>query len=101
MGSNDHGVLPGMAWAPWGGAGESGFGRLNGIVGIREMTIPTHVAHSLSPKLKKLHWYPYNDEQAVVVKGIARILGTPGLANKAAGARDVLQHLGKTMKSRF
>lgn len=101
MGSNDHGVLPGMAWAPWGGAGESGFGRLNGIVGIREMAIPTHVAHSLTPGMKKLHWYPYDDAQATVIKGIAAVLGARSTQQKLDGVKDVLSHLGKAMKSRL
>ena len=101
MGSNDHGVLPGMAWAPWGGAGESGFGRLNGIVGIREMTVPTHVAHSLNPKMKKLHWYPYNEDQTKVLKGIGAVLGGRTIGTKIDGVKDVLGHLAKTMKSRL
>ncbi len=101
MGSNDHGVLPGMGWAPWGGAGESGFGRLNGEIGIREMAIPTHVAHSLSPKMKKLYWYPYDREQATVLRGIAALLGSPDRGAKVAGIGQVLRHIGKAMKSRL
>lgn len=101
MASNDHGVLPGMAWAPWGGAGESGFGRLNGILGVQEFAIPTHVAHSVAPKMKKLHWYPNDGAQEKVLRGIARVVGERKLPAKLPGVKSVLGGLSKAMKSRL
>lgn len=100
MASNDHGVLPGMAWAPWGGYGESGFGRLNGILGIQEFSVPVHVAHSVSSKLKKPYWYPYDDAQEKVMRGLAKVMGGRGLGAKVAGAGEVLRSIGKVLKER-
>ncbi|MGH2698203.1 MAG: aldehyde dehydrogenase family protein, partial [Actinomycetota bacterium] len=40
---NCHAEAAAVPWAPWGGTGQSGYGRLNGIYGLRELTMPTHV----------------------------------------------------------
>jgi succinate-semialdehyde dehydrogenase/glutarate-semialdehyde dehydrogenase len=101
MGSNDHGVLPGMAWAPWGGAGESGFGRLNGFLGVQEFAIPTHIAHSLTPRMKKLHWYPNDEAQESALRGITAAVGARDVGAKVAGVKAVLSGLGKAAKSRL
>ena len=101
LGVNDHGVLPGFAWAPWGGAGESGYGRLNGVIGIREMAIPTHVAEALSPTMKKMIWYPYNREQESLLKGMAKLMGARGIGAKIEGIGEVLGNLPKVIKTRL
>lgn len=101
MQSNDHGILAGMGWAPWGGLGESGFGRLNGILGIQEFAVPVHVAHSLSGKMKKPYWYPYDDDQEVLVRGLAKLMAAKGAATKLSGAGAVLKTIGKVLKSRL
>lgn len=101
MGINDHGVLPGMAWAPWGGAGDSGFGRLNGVLGVQEFAIPTHIARSISPGMKKLHWYPNDASQENVLRGITAILGSRTTGEKLSGVKRVLGGVAKALKSRF
>ncbi|HET7481989.1 MAG TPA: aldehyde dehydrogenase family protein [Actinomycetota bacterium] len=101
LGANDHGVLPGYAWAPWGGAGESGFGRLNGVIGIREMAIPTHVAHALSPSMKKPIWYPYDRSQEVVLRGIAKVMAARDWGTKLEGIGEVVANFPKVLKSRL
>ena len=101
LGMNDHGVLPGFAWAPWGGAGESGYGRLNGVIGIREMTIPTHIAEALSPTMKKMIWYPYNREQESMLKGMAKLMAARGIGAKFEGLQAVLGNLPKVIKTRL
>jgi acyl-CoA reductase-like NAD-dependent aldehyde dehydrogenase len=101
MASNDHGVLPGMAWAPWGGAGESGFGRLNGTLGVQEFAIPTHVAHSVAPTMKKLHWYPNDEGQEKVLRAIAKIVGERHMSDKLPAVKTVLGGLSKVMRSRL
>ncbi|MGH2694528.1 MAG: aldehyde dehydrogenase family protein [Actinomycetota bacterium] len=101
VGSNEHGVLPGMPWGPWGGVGESGFGRLNGELGIREFTIPTHVAHNLTPKMKKLYWYPYDEDSAAAFRALATVLGARGLPAKAGAVKDLLGAFGRVVKTRL
>ena len=55
--NNDHASTVGAVWTPWGGVGESGYGRINGIYGLREFSVPVHVARSIAPE----------DEEGVVV----------------------------------
>ena len=101
MESNDHGVLPGMAWAPWGGVGESGFGRLNGTLGIQEFAVPVHIAHNISPKLKKIYWYPYNSEQEAMLRGFAKVLAARTLSEKLTGVKEAAANFGRTIKTRL
>lgn len=97
---NDHGVLPGVPYAPWGGQGESGFGRLNGKYGIREFAIPVTVAHNASPKLPRVWWYPYTDEQSELFKGISAVLGAPTWSAKLGGVKQIAGNVTKVLKSR-
>jgi acyl-CoA reductase-like NAD-dependent aldehyde dehydrogenase len=101
VGSNEHGDLPGMPWGPWGGVGESGFGRLNGEIGIREFTIPTHVAHNLTSKMKKLYWYPYDEDSAATFRALSTVLGARGIGAKAAGIKELLGRFGRVVKTRL
>jgi succinate-semialdehyde dehydrogenase/glutarate-semialdehyde dehydrogenase len=51
---NGHGETGGAPWAPWGGVGESGYGRLQGTAGLLEFVVPTTVARNLTPKMKRV-----------------------------------------------
>ena len=101
LSANEHGALPAMGWAPWGGTGESGFGRLNGVYGIREFAVPTHLAESLTPKLQKPYWYPYNAAQQKVVKGLVGVLGGRSLGDKVAAVKEISAGYVKTLRSRL
>jgi acyl-CoA reductase-like NAD-dependent aldehyde dehydrogenase len=98
--TNDHGDMPGMPWAPWGGMGESGFGVLNGKLGLREFAKPTTVAHTV-PFRKKLWWYPYTEETDALFRANSAILGAPTVAEKLRATRDVIKLMPKVMKSRL
>ncbi|MGH2753398.1 MAG: aldehyde dehydrogenase family protein [Actinomycetota bacterium] len=99
--SNEHGTLPGSAWGPWGGYGESGFGRLNGVLGIREFAVPTHVSHSLAPKTKKLWWFPYDDDTEAAWRGLAGVFGERELPAKVGHVKDVVAAYGKALKNKL
>lgn len=101
LGANEHGAVPAMGWAPWGGTGESGFGRLNGIYGIREFAVPTHHGESLMPKLRKPYWYPYDETHEKVVGSIVKVMAARGAGDKLAGVKDVIAGYGKLVRSRF
>ena len=53
-------VGDGVPWMPWGGVGESGYGRINGPHGLREFTFPVHVGRKILPG-KSVWWYPYDE----------------------------------------
>jgi acyl-CoA reductase-like NAD-dependent aldehyde dehydrogenase len=80
---NDHATTASLPWGIWGGVGESGYGRLLGEIGLREMTVPVHVSRSLLPHMKKIWWYPYDEASTGVLRGTADLLGAPGLGAKA------------------
>ena len=98
--SNDHGDMPGMPWAPWGGVGESGFGVLNGKLGLREFVKPTTVAHTV-PFRKKLWWYPYSEDTATFFRAASTIMGSPRMGDKVKAAGVALRGMSKVMKSRL
>lgn len=101
VGMNDHGAFPGSTWAPWGGVGESGYGRLNGELGIKEFVYPVHVAYPTMSRVKKLWWYPYNEASDETFRSLAAILGARGVGRKAAAVRSLLGAIGKTIKTRL
>jgi acyl-CoA reductase-like NAD-dependent aldehyde dehydrogenase len=99
--SNEHGTLPGAAWGPWGGYGESGYGRLNGVLGIREFSVPTHVSHSLMPKMKKLWWYPYDAETDTAGRALAGVFGERSWGQKLGHVSKLASSFGKALKNKL
>lgn len=98
--ANDHGDMPGMPWAPWGGVGRSGFGVLNGHLGVREFVKPTTIAHTV-PLRKKLWWYPYNEDTDSMFRAMSNVMGAPTMGQKAEAARELFGRIGRVMKSRL
>jgi succinate-semialdehyde dehydrogenase/glutarate-semialdehyde dehydrogenase len=97
---NFHGEAPAAAWAPWGGVGESGFGRLNGTEGLREFVIPVHVARPML-KQKRFFWYPYSDNVREMTEGVVQLLAAPSTRERLAGARRMMSNISKTMKEKL
>lgn len=99
---NFHGETPASPWGPWGGVGESGFGRLNGRHGLREFTVPVHVATSILPtRMKRLWWYPYDEASEVAVRGISEFLTAPRLSQKIDGGKRALRNIGSALKGKL
>ena len=48
-----------VAAAPHGGLKKSGIGRTHGRLGMQEMVRPVYLDVDLTPRMKKLWWYPY------------------------------------------
>jgi acyl-CoA reductase-like NAD-dependent aldehyde dehydrogenase len=99
--SNDHGTQASMPWSPWGGVGESGFGRLNGELGLQEFSVPVHVVHNMLPKLKKLWWYPYDESVTEGFTDMAEFLGSKSLGAKVSAVRKLLGHSAKALKQKL
>ncbi|HEX2049831.1 MAG TPA: aldehyde dehydrogenase family protein [Actinomycetota bacterium] len=98
---NGHGETAGAPWAPWGGVGESGYGRLNGRDGLREMTYPVTVARNLLPAIKRPYWYPYDDDARALLRSAAAVLAAPGAADRARHASALLRNVARVVKSRL
>ena len=88
-------------WGTWGGVGESGFGRLNGELGLLEFTVPTHVSYSAMPKLKRGYWYPYDETSKRFTRSIIDFLGSRDAPQKLGALKGVLKDFAKLAKSRW
>jgi acyl-CoA reductase-like NAD-dependent aldehyde dehydrogenase len=91
----------GASWAPWGGIGESGYGRIKGIEGLHEMTYPMHFSQTAGPSMKRIIWYPYTKEVKDTMRSLIDVLAGPDVGTKLRGARTVARGLGKALKSRL
>ena len=98
---NAHGIGAGATWAPWGGVGESGFGRLNGELGIREFTVPVHIMRPLSPKQKLPIWYPYDSSSESLLRGALTLLGARSARQRLQGAREIAKNFVGSVKSKL
>ena len=99
--SNLHGETAAAPWGPWGGVGESGFGRLNGELGIREFAVPTHVAGTPMLSLGRTWWFPYDDATQKALRGMVDVLAAPTVGQKMAGVRAITANALKAMKGKF
>ena len=98
---NDHGDTAGAPWTPWGGVGESGFGRLNGKLGLREFVVPVHVATNTSTRMKKLWWYPYDEATTATFRAATRVLTSSSLAGKAKEIPGLVQNAVASLKKKL
>jgi acyl-CoA reductase-like NAD-dependent aldehyde dehydrogenase len=99
--ANFHGEGLAFAWAPWGGTGESGFGRLSGRYGIREFVMPVSVSRSSTPRLPRLWWYPYTDETVRAVRSATELLASPELATKAKALSAFAVSAAKALRQKI
>jgi len=88
-------------WGTWGGVGESGFGRLNGELGLLEFTVPTHVSFSGMPKMKRGYWYPYDDTSKRFTRSLIDFLGSKDAPHKLSALKAILKDFTKIAKSRW
>lgn len=98
---NFHMESVGGTWGTWGGVGESGFGRLNGELGLLEFTVPTHVSYSAMPKMKRSFWYPYDSGSERLTRSLIDFLGSKEAPKKLGAIKGVLKDFTKIAKSRL
>ncbi|HEX2090043.1 MAG TPA: aldehyde dehydrogenase family protein [Actinomycetota bacterium] len=98
---NDHATAAGLPWGLWGGVGESGYGRLQGALGLREFTVPVHVGRRTIPGLKQPWWYPYDRATTDTLRAAAEVLSAPRLDQKVAAAKTFLVNVGRSIKNKI
>lgn len=81
---NDHSSSFAEPTAPWGGRGASGFGRIHGAAGLREMVQPKYVSRDRAPG-PELWWYPYDADYARLLRGVPGALYATSLARRLRG----------------
>ena len=98
---NDHASTAGAPWGVWGGVGDSGYGRLHGVQGLREFTVPVHVSRTLLPRMKKLWWYPYDDATTSALRALAELLSSPKLEDRRWALRELGRSAGRAIRSKI
>ncbi|HZA20695.1 MAG TPA: aldehyde dehydrogenase family protein [Actinomycetota bacterium] len=98
---NAHAESYGAPWAPWGGVGGSGYGRINGIYGLREFVQPVAVGRNTIPMLKRLWWYPYDDATEKALTGSARVLSARSIGEKVRELPDVLANARAALRNKL
>ena len=98
---NAHAETAAAPWTPWGGVGESGYGRLNGVQGLREFTVPVHIARNLNPKMKRLWWYPYDAASEATIGSLVKVFSAPKLADKIDGLKTLAKNGRNAIKGKL
>lgn len=98
---NMHAEAGAAPWGPWGGVGESGFGRLNGEPGLREFVYPLHVERASGLNVGRLWWYPHDEATKRSMRAIADYLGSRELKERAAATKTILGNAFTAMKRKF
>ena len=98
---NAHGESWGSVWAPWGGVGESGHGRLNGRQGLREFVYPVTVGRNTTPGMKRLWWYPYDDATADGYRHAIGAVAAPRLSQKLEHVPAALKSVRRAIKAKL
>lgn len=88
---NDFGFTYMVQDLPFGGVGESGFGRLNGREGLRACTSPKAVLEDRLPIHTPAKLYPVQENAYALVRGALRALYSPSLAGRARGVLEALR----------
>jgi acyl-CoA reductase-like NAD-dependent aldehyde dehydrogenase len=98
---NLHGETAASAWSPWGGVGESGYGRLNGIQGIREFAYAVNVTRNTNTKIPRLWWYPYDDATERAFRSIADLFGAPSAGTRVRGFTSLVSNAASALKKKI
>jgi acyl-CoA reductase-like NAD-dependent aldehyde dehydrogenase len=98
---NDHASTAGAPWGLWGGVGESGYGRLHGVQGLREFAVPVHVARTLAPAMKKLWWFPYDDATTSSLRSIAELLSSDTWEERRRAIKELGRSAARAMRSKI
>ncbi|MDZ4676238.1 MAG: aldehyde dehydrogenase family protein [Oligoflexia bacterium] len=92
---NDAPFTNACATLPWGGVGESGFGRVHGEAGLKELCQQRLVVYDIVGQMKQLWWYPYNKAQYDFFKALAYFTAGDGLFVKLKALINILKHIFK------
>ena len=87
---NDHSSSFGEPQAPWGGVRASGFGRIHGRDGLREMVQTKYVSFDRGRK-PALWWYPYDAQYGRLVARAVAALYAGSFARRVAGQLGLLR----------
>ncbi len=84
---------------PWGGVGESGFGRSHGEEGLLEMTWAQVIdENGLGPvEPKRPWWYPYGHDQRRAFEAFVAATAATSLGRRAVALADTAKQVARTL----
>jgi succinate-semialdehyde dehydrogenase/glutarate-semialdehyde dehydrogenase len=88
---NDHVSSYGEPTAAWGGVKSSGFGRMHGLAGLREMVQTKYVSLDPGRKAAELWWYPYDREFDALIRHSAPALYSTSPIRRIAGQLGLMR----------
>ena len=93
---NDHTFSYAEPRAPWGGLGDSGFGRSHGALGLLAMCHVKTVAYDFTPRSRQLWWYPYGSTLAALLRRAAPALYHPSRVQRVRALLHLIRrHWGE------
>jgi succinate-semialdehyde dehydrogenase/glutarate-semialdehyde dehydrogenase len=89
---NDHLMSHGLAETPWGGFGDSGFGKTHGETGFREMLKTQVVVRDILPGTRRnLWWQPYSERTYQGIRAIVDLMAGKSLPARLAALPKVIR----------
>jgi acyl-CoA reductase-like NAD-dependent aldehyde dehydrogenase len=80
---NDHIMSATIPYLPWGGVGDSGYGRTRGREGLLDMTYTqAFSAERFAPLPREFFWYPYTEFKTRLLYSFLRFLYAPTLRER-------------------
>ncbi len=80
---NDHLMSHGLPEAPWGGFGDSGFGRTHGKEGFMEMVKSKVIIKDTLPGTKRdIWWQPYSEKVYLGIKALIDFIASDSIAKR-------------------
>ncbi|MCL2831697.1 MAG: aldehyde dehydrogenase family protein [Treponema sp.] len=96
---NDHLMSHGLAQTPWGGFGESGFGKTHGEAGFREMLRTKVVVDETLPgAVRDPWWQPYSPEVYSGLNALGDFAGGPGIIKRIRAVPGLVKFFLRTWK---
>ncbi|HJP67019.1 MAG TPA: aldehyde dehydrogenase family protein, partial [Actinomycetota bacterium] len=102
IGVNENGAVgEGAPWGMWGGQGESGYGRLNGELGVREFAVPYVVSVKTMGRLRPLWWFGYDQPTTKTLRAATEFLSVPGVRGKARAVKTIAANGLRAIKGKM
>jgi aldehyde dehydrogenase (NAD+) len=87
-----HYSVPGL---PFGGVGESGFGRRRGIAGLEEMSRTRSVLVHRTGLSKELWWFPYSERSTRLMRALLGYRQASGMGKILNGVSRFFMRVGR------
>ncbi len=92
---NDAPFTNAIPMLPWGGVKESGFGKVHGAQGLRDLSHMRVISYDIAGQQKQFWWYPYSRVQYDFLKNYALLFEGIGFTTKFRAFLNVIKNITK------